>query len=295
MWHEAAEEWFKTRRVSPVFVFNGWIYRAGDFYEGFKALPADRRADYHSGHGLQDLMDRTIAWLVVVEDARRQGYPPEGQGDIGTRLLLLTRATGTEDAINLDVSDEKVLEYYNQHTDEFIMPTRFKIRYIAIEPGPTDTEKSRAWTQAQEAYARLLQSEGAPSEAEFLKAARLFMRDPESGNLSDWIIAARPEDTQVIDTGEGLITHPLYESLLDLHIGDIAPPFDLDGTLYIVQVWDREEEHQLDLWQATNYLGLKIGAEKAQNAAEELSRQLLEQAHLVVYIDNLEAALPHSK
>ncbi len=290
LWAEAAETWFQTRRESPAFVLDGHAYKAGAFYEAFKALPDDWRTEYNSTQGLQALAERTIEWLLVVQDARRQGSPPEGQGDVGTRVLLLTQATGSEDEIELDVSDEEILEYYNEHTEEFLMPTRFKIRYIAVETGAGGAETERAWTKAREAYERLRQLGAPPSEREFLEVAGIYVENPKAGNPGDWIIASSASEIEVIDTGEGLIAHPLYRALLDIKIDDLTEPFELDGTLYIVHVWDREEEQSLNLWQAENYLALEIGAEKGRAAARELSQKLLAQAGFTVYEGNLSAS-----
>lgn len=292
LWQSAAEDWFKTHKDSPLLVLEGNTYEAGDFYQAFLAMPADNRTIFNSTAGLKDLATRTVEWLLVLEDARHQGWPPEGASDASTRVVLLTKATGVEPTTELDVSDEQVLEYYNEHPEQFTMPTRFKIHYIAIEPGTTDADKTRAWAQAQEAYDRLTQDGRTPTESEFFDVARLFVQDPQSGNPAGWIVASRPEDIQVVTSLEELFAHPLYETLPDLAPNQVSPPFELDGVIYVVHVWDREEEQTLTLWDATNYLDITLGEQKAQAAVEELTRHLLEQANLVIYQQDLEATLP---
>lgn len=291
LWIEAADEWFQARQDDPLFEMGGHRYLAGDFFAAFKAQEQGARAAYHSAQSFAELVDRTIDWLLVVDDVRRQGYPPEGKGGGSyERLALLERVTGMEE-IDLSVDDAEIYDYYEKHSHEFVIPTRFDVRYLAIETGNTDAEKSLAWNRAQEAYDRLRQMSRSPDEVEFLEVAAAFVENPRSGIPSGWIAAATPQELESVDAGEEMMAHPLYDLLLDLQADDLAGPLEVDGTVYVVQVLQREDEHLLDLYGATNVLKEKFALERTRAAVDELGQMLLDQANFVVYENNLRSVL----
>lgn len=287
LWAGQADAWFEARAEEVIFEINGDAYRAGDFYAAFDAQPQDVQAPYHSTEGFQALVDRTIDWLLVLEDARRQGYRPDGSGDLYTRLQLLESVAGVEEPTDLTIDDDEVYDYYTKHPQEFTMPTRFKVRYLAFEAGDTHEEKNTAWINAQEAYARLDQPGGSVEENEFLEIAALFVENPTSGIPSDWIVASRPQDIEVLDPGVGLMAHPLYDVLRGLQAGDLSEPVEVEGIVYVVEVLEREEEHLLDLYAATGALDARVGMERARAVLEELSQPFLEEANLTIYERNL--------
>ena len=291
LWIQAADAWFETQAESPLFEINNYAYRAGDFYRALASQPEDVRAAYGSTPKLRELVGRTINWLLIVEEVSRQGYPPEGEGGAFDRLELLVMMTGESVPEIAAAGDDEALAYLKKHSEKYTMPTRFVIRYVAVELGSTAAEKSLARKRVQEAYDKLVQLKRPPEEAEFLTLAGGLVENQDTCRPSAWIVAARPEDIQVIDTGEELTAHPLYNALQKLQAGDVAAPIELDGTLFLAQVLQREDERQFELDNVLADLNASLELEQVQSATRELSRLLLDRVALTVYGSNLKAML----
>lgn len=77
--------------------------------------------------------------------------------------------------------------------------------------------------------------------------------------------------------------HPYHELIASLEKGQVSPPFEWEGYLYIVQVTDRTEEGEYPLDEAKAYIKEYLTRQKHDELAYGLSKKLLKDADVVIY------------
>ena len=93
----------------------------------------------------------------------------------------------------VQVTDEELQAYYNEHKEELAEPPQSRIRSITIRLGQTKDERAKAWDKANEAYKKL-----AP---ELLQKGGGFRRNCPS--VSEDESATRAGNAERWDTGRG--------------------------------------------------------------------------------------------
>ncbi|HID61940.1 MAG TPA: peptidyl-prolyl cis-trans isomerase, partial [Anaerolineae bacterium] len=275
---------FETNANKTLFTIHGQRYTVGEFYREYQELPPDFRTRYRGPQGLKDLAERLIERLLMVEDTYDRMLDAKNRQEIEeVRLDVLKQMLHQEEVDDrIEVSDEEVQQYYDQHQRQMVEPPRARIRYIRIGLGQTEDERQRAWERANQAYEKLSPGGlfGRGQGADFAAVAAKYSEDEttaaKGGQLEGWI-------------GEGydllaeIYEHPFHEKVLGLKEGAISQPFEFGGSLYIVQVLERVEPRPLSLEEAQEWIRRELELQKHDELTRQLSQKLLEQAGLVVY------------
>jgi parvulin-like peptidyl-prolyl isomerase len=136
-----------------------------------------------------------------------------------------------------------------------------------------------AQTKADEAYQKLapgLLQKG----ADFAEIAQRYSEDPESavkgGEYPGWIGESEDLMTEIQ-------LHPLHGKILTLQLDEISRPFQVDDSLYIVQVLERTEPEKLAFEKAKPYIQEMLTQQKHNELLSQLSQKLFQQNNLVLF------------
>jgi peptidyl-prolyl cis-trans isomerase C len=188
-------------------------------------LPPYVQQQFAGVEGKKRFLERLVEEEVMFQAARQAGY--ETHPDVMRALEAVKRrsmiqayyAADIEGAV--EVPEEDIVEYYNEHDEQFQRRGRVKFRHIMTE--------SRA--QAAAAKARILAGE------DFASVAREVSIDPatkEAGGL-----------TRAVPLGDALpsagMSAEFIESLYEWKVGEVTDPLRSDKGWHIVRLEEKEE------------------------------------------------------
>jgi len=277
---EKEAAWFKENANRTLFTIHGERYTAGEFWQEYQELPPTFLVNFQGAEGRKALAERLIERLLLVEDSYDQLLETENKAELEeVRLNVLAQMMEQEEVDDkIQITDEEVQQYYEQHKDQLVEPPQVKIRVIVIQLGQAEDERKRAWDKANEAYQKL-----APgllqTGADFAEIARQYSEDEVTANQggeAGWV-------REGPDILAELVEHPFHQQILGLAVGEISQPFEWEGVIYIVQVQDRKEGRQLTLEETKDILREELRLKKHDELTVQLSQKLLEQAQVKIY------------
>ena len=287
------KEWFKQNRNRTLFTIHGKRYTAGEFYQEFEELSLQERNKYQGDEGLKTLMDRMIERLLVVEDTYDQMLNTENreerkhmQDDVLSQLLHQEEVDD-----KLEISEEEIKAYYDNHKNEFADPPQVKISYIRIYGGQTKDEKERAGKKIEEAHRKVkpwFWKKWEPFENVALEYSEDSETSEEGGEIDEWI----SESSNLFDE---IAMHTFHEIVLGLAKDEISPPFYFQGSYYIVKVRERKEPRPLALEEVREAIKAELSAKKHEELTHNMGNTLLEKANLVIYDGEIRAMLDEDK
>lgn len=211
------KELFDAAEVKPESILleikpAGATYSWGDFSQFADAQKAVSRAEKESAlevYGRQKLLLHHVRQIKFAEtDYFRKRFRP-----VETRILSDFYMQQMVDA-KIDLSEEEILAYYEEHPDEFRRPARVEAWHLAkkIRTPVNASEKDRA-TEEQKVLGQLLEIRHRVAEQgeSFLTWANRFT-DYEDGGYLGWqsMLALPPEWISVVATlEEGEISMPI--------------------------------------------------------------------------------------
>lgn len=286
------EEWFQSNGMKTLFTLKGKQYGLGSFYKEYKELPMDLQTQYSGSKGMQDLAEQLIERLLLVEDSYDQLLNTQNKPLTDEARLQVIKQMLHQEEIDdqIQVSEEEMLQFYNENANLLTLPPKARIRYIRIGLGASEDEMKAAQTKADEAYQKLvprLLQKG----ADFAEIAQQYSEDPESaakgGEYPGWVGESEDLMTEIQ-------LHPFHEKILTLLINEISRPFQVDDSLYIVQVLERTEPEKLLFETAKPYIQELLTQQKHNELLTQLSTKLFQQNNVVLfesvlqnYFDNL--------
>ena len=200
--------------------------------------------------------------------------------DYEARLQVIKQMLHQEEIDDqIQLSEEEMLKFYNENTSLLTLPPKARIRYIRIGLGASEDEMRAAQTKADEAYQKLvpgLLQKG----ADFAEITQQYSEDPES-------VAKGGEYPGWVGESEDLMTeiqlHPFHEKILTLRLNEISQPFQVDDSLYIVQVLERTEPEKLAFEKAKPYIQEFLTQQKHGELLSQLSQKLFQQNNVVFF------------
>jgi parvulin-like peptidyl-prolyl isomerase len=237
--------------------------------------------EYAGPEGMKVLAEQIIERLLLVEDTYDQLLDIENQ-ELATeaRLQVLQQMLHQEEVDDkIEITNEEIQSFYDENAAMMSAPPQMRIRYIRIGLGNNEDEAAAARVKSDEAYKKLVP--GLFQEGEdFASVAQGYSEDPETaangGELPGWI----GESTDILTEIE---LHPFHEMILWLPPGDISPPFEFSGSLYIVQVIERTEPEFMSLDEARPYIEEILKIQKHEQLLTELQEKLLQDASFEIY------------
>ncbi len=286
---QKADEWFKSNAEKTLFTIKGQRYSLGQFYQEYKELPTDVRAQYQGAEGRKKLAAQLIERLLIIEDSYDRLLDVQNKAEIDeTRLDVLKQMFHQENIDDkIKIGDEEIKKFFDANKAQFMLPPKARIRYIRIGLGQTADEEKRARDKANEAYRKL-----APGPfqqgADFGTIAREYSEDQDTaakgGELDGWV-------GEGLDTISELMSHPFHQQVLGLQVNQISAPFVYGDSLYIVQVIERSEPQPITFEQAKPMIQDELTHQQHDDLLAKLSDQLAQQAEMVIYDSTLRALL----
>lgn len=278
--------WFEQQADRTLFTLHGKRYTVGEFWREYQELPPTFVTRYQGDEGREALAERLIERVLLVEDSYDQLLDVKNEGKIDeARLDVLAQMMEQEEVDDkIEVTDEEVRTYYDEHRSEIVPPPEARVRYIMIRIGQTEDAYKRAWEKANEAYEKLvpgLFQDG----ADFTEVAREYSEaevTAENAGIAERWVREGP------DLLSELNEHPFHELVLSLREGEISHPFEWNGAIYIVQVMERKEPQPMSFEEAKPLIREELRAQKHQQRLRELSQRLMEQANVTIYDETLQ-------
>lgn len=131
--------WFEENANRTLLTIDGKRFTLGEFWREYQELPLPFVADY------QALAERLIERLLLVEDSYDQLLEADNQDELEEiRLDVLAQMMEQEEVDDkVEVTDEELQAYYQQHRVDLVEPPQARIRQIVIRLGQTEDEQQR--------------------------------------------------------------------------------------------------------------------------------------------------------
>ena len=266
----------------------------GEFWEEYQELPVTFLASYPGTEGKQALVEKIIERLLLYEDSLSQvSQTDTKERKDEMRLKVLAQMLEQEEVDEkIKIEDKDLQDYYNKNKAELVMPAKSKVRQIVIRAGgsdsATDDEHKKAFEKANEAYKKLVPGPLKKGE-DFASVAKQYSEDEETkekgGEVVEWVA----EEMNFL--GE-ITKHQYHEQVQAIPKGQIGPPFEANGYIYIVEVLDRAEPEQLEFEDSKEFILERLTQQKHQELSEQLSSKLMKDAKVVIYTRTLKKIKP---
>ena len=150
------------------------------------------------------------------------------------------------------IEDQEIRAYYEDHKDEYKLPSRFRLRELVIAKGGTEAEQAEARTKLTAVRDGL--KAGKPFE-ELVKAYSSSPSKDTGGDLG-WM-------------GRGLLRPSLEETALKLQEGQVSEAVESDKDYIFVQMVANEENRAQPFEEVRPKIQEKLQEPKAQSAIEQ--------------------------
>ncbi|TAK32647.1 MAG: hypothetical protein EPO21_14970 [Chloroflexota bacterium] len=283
---EAETRLFGENKEKTLFTIRSRRFTLGEFLEEYQHFAPDVQARYQSLDAKKALVDQLIDRLLVIDVGSSQLLDVKNKKEIeeARRHLLAQYLHEEEMQDKLEVSDDEVKQYYQQHRTHYVEPSKVKISYIRVGMGGTEDSRKRAKERIEEAAKRLQASKDRPEA--FGEVAKEFSEDSKSaaigGNLDSWL--ARNND----DLSHAL-AHDFTEAVFRLKVGETSRVISMGDSYYIVRVREKQDEKPLTLEQVSATVRQDIQDEKHLRALQDLEAEFARRTRLVVYDGRLRA------
>ena len=225
-------------------------------------LPPQFRSRYDNPAGRQELLDQTIKFALMGQEARRLQLDrlPEVARRIKevTDSILVQELTRTEVAEKVTVAEEEIAAYYDTHADRFVKQEKIKAALMFFEAGDDD---AAARARAQQARARVMAGE---DFADVAKAVSEDKRTQRRGGNTGYFSRGRRE---------GAYGKAFEDAAFALQTGAVSEVFKAKNGYYIVKVDARKERTQQTLEEVRG----RIERQLKQDRQKELFDSYVEQ------------------
>ena len=150
------------------------------------------------------------------------------------------------------VEDNELRAYYEDHKDEYRLPSRFRIRELVIAKGATEADQAEARKKLESIQAEL--KGGKPFE----DLARQHSTSPSKATGGDlgWM-------------NKGFLRASIEEAAVKLKPEQVSDPIETDKDIYLIQLISMEDAPVTAFAEVKAKILEKLQEPKAQNAAEQ--------------------------
>ncbi len=181
------------------------------------------------------------------------------QKEQATQQFVLQREVFSKVA----VEDNELRAYYEDHKDEYRLPTRFRIRELVLAKGATEADQAAARAKVAEIEAAL--KAGKPFE-ELVKAYSTSPSKDTGGDLG-WL-------------NKGLLRPSIEDAAVKLKPEQVSAPIETDKDIYLVQLIAMEDAPVKAFAEVKDAILKKLQEPKAQNAIEQYLADLRMRANI---------------
>jgi len=161
------------------------------------------------------------------------------------------------------VEDNELRAYYEDHKDEYRLPTRFRIRELVLAKGATAEEQAGARKKLEAIQAELK----AGKAFEDLAKADSSSPSKATGGDLGWM-------------NKGFLRASIEEAAVRLKPGQVSAPIETDKDLYLIQLIALEDAPVKDFTEVKAKILEKLQEPKAQNAIEQYLSNLRMRANI---------------
>ncbi len=161
------------------------------------------------------------------------------------------------------VEDNELRAYYEDHKEEYRMPSRFRIRELVIAKGAMAAEQTEARKKLDEVQAEL------KAGKTFEELARQHSTSPSKATGGDlgWM-------------NKGLLRASIEEAAVKLKPEQVSAPIETDKDLYLIQLMELEDAPVKSFAEVKAKILEKLQEPKAQNAIEQYLSNLRMRANI---------------
>jgi parvulin-like peptidyl-prolyl isomerase len=161
------------------------------------------------------------------------------------------------------VEDNELRAYYEDHKDEYRLPSRFRIRELVIAKGATEADQAEARKQLEAVQAEL------KSGKSFEELARQHSTSPSKATGGDlgWM-------------NKGFLRASIEDAAVKLKPGETSEPIETDKDLYLIQLIALEDAPVKSFVEVKAKILEKLQEPKAQNAIEQYLANLRMRANI---------------
>ena len=244
---------------------NDWHQRAAEFHD--LAAHAHRVAATHQGQDdLRKGLHPTDEELRAYYEGHKASYANSIPEKRKVKYALVETAKAEAD---VQVTQDDLRNYYDQHRDEYRTPEQVKVSHILIKtplPGPDGKVDEKGVQEAQRRAEDLLKQLKSGAKLEDL--AKKYSEDPGSakvGGSLGWI-------------GRGQTVPEFEKVAFSLPKGQISDLVKSSYGFHIIRVDDKQEAHTKSLDEVKAEIEPIIKHQKAQQVAQKQAEDLLKQA-----------------
>jgi len=161
------------------------------------------------------------------------------------------------------IEDQELRAWYEDHKDEYRMPTRFRIRELVLAKGATAEEQGAAKAKLEAIQAAL---KGGKTFEEMVKEHSASPSKATGGDLG-WI-------------GKGLMRAAIEQTALSMKPDQISSPIETDKDIYLIQLIAAENDMVKPFAEVKPEIMKKLQEPKAQNAIQNYLQGLRVRANI---------------
>lgn len=161
------------------------------------------------------------------------------------------------------IEDQELRAFYEDHKDEYRMPSRFRIRELVLPKGATPEDQQAAKAKAQQILEAI---KGGKSFEEQVKEHSASPSKATGGDLG-WI-------------GKGLMRAAIEQAALAMKPDQVSAPIETDKDIYLIQLIGAEEDLVKPFAEVKPQILQKLQEPKAQNAIQNYLQGLRIRANI---------------
>ncbi len=233
-------------------------------------LPPQFRSRYDSPEGREKLLDQTIKFCLLSQEARARGI--HEQDDIAQKIeeitnnIIIQELTKQEISDKVTVSEDDLKKQYDADREKYIKPEKVKLNLIFFE-AKDETSRAAKKKQAQKVLKRLKEGEDFETLAKELSEDR---RTKRRGGNTGYFSRGRRVNTY----GE-----EFEKQAFAVKPGELSDVFEAKDGYYIIKVVEKKEEHQQTFEEVQKRIERQMKQEKQKEAYDS-------------YIDSLKKKYP---
>lgn len=236
---------------------------AADLEEKMSMLPPQFRSRYESPEGRQKLLDQSIKFSLLAQEARAEGI--DKRPDVARKIeevtsnIIIQELTKERITEAVTVSDEDIAKYYEEHKETYLQPEKVKASLIQVEvpADAADDVKKQKREQAEAALKRVRAGEDFDTVAKELSEDKRTRR--RGGNTGFFSRGRRAN----------IYGDAFEEQAFALKTGEVSDVFEAKDGYCIVSITDRKEGHQQTVDEVRARIERTVKQEKQKDAYEQ--------------------------
>lgn len=208
----------------------------------------------------EKLVQQLQSTVRITEDEIKQEYLAQNQS-AEVKYLFFDPNTYRDEKI--EIGDEQIKSYYNEHKDEFEEEEKRKIQYVMFTTTPTPEDTAAQWELAQQLIEQIQAGD------DFAELAEIYSGDPGSkdkgGDLGFF--------------GKGAMVQEFEEAAFSAKGGEVVGPIKTRFGLHIIKVEDKRVQNGKEEVKARHILLKFDASEKTKNRARDDASYLAAEAN----------------